>query len=182
MDVIYRLADDLQTRNAMQATSLKVDAPPGVGLSQTHGLVCSAEWWSNIQTGALKTHTARGVIRGIWFGQWYEGPASFQMELSDRTLFGGHCYLEPEDADQVFTLGRVAEVDYVHQVLKANAEGVEASCDVWLEIRLGETSPSPVSPLPYTSENFGRFARLRNSRGLQENHLDEKGPWWAFWR
>lgn len=182
MDVIYRLADDLHARNAMQATSPKVDPPPGVGPGQTHGVVRSAEWWSNIQTGALETHTARGVVRGIWFGQWHDGPASFEMELSDGTLFGGHCYLDPEDADRVFTLGRVVEVDYVHQVEMANADGVAASCDVWLEIRVGETSPYPVSPLPHTSENFGRFARLRKSKGQQENHLDEKGPWWAFWR
>ena len=166
----------------MREASLRRDGPIGVGLSQTHGLICSAEWWFNIQTGALKTHTVRGVVRGIWFGQYHDGPAEFQMQLPDGTLFGGHCFLEPVDADKVFTLGRIVEVDYAFQLLKPDSNGVEATSTIWLEIRVGETSPNPVSPLPHTKNNFGRFMQRDASVSFQPNQFETKRSWWAFWR
>jgi|GEM_PF-2994376 len=179
MDVIYRLADDENTKAEMQKASLSPDGP---GLRQTHGLICSPEWWSNVQSGALKTHTARGVIRGIWFGQYHSGPAEFEMEMPDGTLFGGLCYLDPEDADRVFTLGRIAEVDYVHQFSKVSANDDKAALTVWLEIRLGDTVSNQVSPLPYTEKNFGRFTQRRNEESPTVQRVEAKNPWWAFWR
>jgi hypothetical protein len=179
MEVIYRLADDLSAKSGMQESFLRSDVS-GLGLS--HGLICSDEWWSNIQSGALETHTVRGLIRGIWFGQYHDGPAQFQMQLLDGTLFGGHCYLEPGDADRAFTLGRIAEVDYVNHRFKTAPNSNESFRAVWLEIRLGETSPTPVSPLPFTEENFGRFTQLREIESPQTRQLEVKKPWWAFWR
>lgn len=182
MEVIYRLADDLSAIKGMQEASLRSEGSLGIGLSQSLGLICSAEWWKNIQTGTLQTHTARGVIRGLWFGQYHGGPAEFQMQLPDGTLFGGHCYLDPVDADKVFTLGRIAEVDYVLQPRNVNSHGVATTLAIWLELRVGETSPDAVSPLPHTENNFGRFTRRDVSRSAVSLQLETKKPWWAFWK
>jgi len=179
MEVIYRLADDVTAIAAMQKASLSNDGP---GLRQTHGLICSPEWWMNVQSGALETQMVRGVIRGIWFGQYHSGPAEFQMELADGTLFGGHCYLDPEDADSVFTLGRIAEVDYVHQYPKTSANSDEPLSPIWLEIRLGDTVTYQVSPLPNTEKNFGRFTQRRNESATHVHPHKTKNPWWVFWR
>jgi hypothetical protein len=179
MDVIYRLADDFNAKVGMQGASVR---PDGHGLRQTHGLICSAEWWLNVQSGALETHIARGVIRGIWFGHWHRGPAEFQMELPDGTLFGGLCNLEPEDADRAFTLGRIAEVDYVLQFMKTPEEGTESASAIWLEIRLGDTVPYKVRPLPHTEENFGRFTLHRDDGAPHAPQLEAMNPWRAFWR
>ena len=179
MKVIYRLADDVSAIAAMQRASLGHEA---IGLRQTHGLICSPKWWLNVQRGALETHTVRGVIRGIWFGQYHCGPAEFQMELADGTLFGGHCYLDPEDADRAFTLGRIAEVDYVLQLSKSSELRDESPTSVWLEVRLGDTVNCQVTPLPHTEKNFGRFSKLSNVGGTPAHPHKSKNSWWAFWR
>jgi hypothetical protein len=104
------------------------------------------------------------------------------MELPDGTLFGGLCNLEPEDADRAFTLGRIAEVDYVLQFMKTPEEGTESASAIWLEIRLGDTVPYKVRPLPHTEENFGRFTLHRDDGAPHAPQLEAMNPWRAFWR
>jgi hypothetical protein len=57
-----------------------------------------------------------GVIRGLWLGQYEDGPASFKMETDKGELLGFQCYLEPKEAAKEYTLGRICFVKYyIHE-------------------------------------------------------------------
>jgi hypothetical protein len=161
MQVIYRLRDDQPLLTSFQSRAQ--ERPSASDLK--YGLRGSAEWWASIDSGALKTLTVRGVVRGLWLGQWYCGPAQFEMELADGSLFGGLCCVEPEVASEVFKLGRLAEVDLV-TVDAYTLNGELRQIDDWLELRLGDMSPNPVSPLPHSEENFGRFSKMRQQKKI----------------
>lgn len=156
MQVVYRLRDDVSVLATFQR---KAQEKPSAS-DLKYGLRGSSEWWQSIDSGALQTQTVRGVVRGLWLGQWFCGPAVFDMELADGSLFGGLCYLEPEEASELFNLGQFAEVDMVTEE-GDTLDGEIRQVQVWLELRLGEISPNPVMPLPHSEENFGRFSRMR---------------------
>jgi hypothetical protein len=159
MKIIYRFIDETSVLTHWK----DVAQSKPYGPKYKFGVIGSKEWWGNIDAGVLPKQTARGVVRGLWFGQYHGGPAEFQMELPDGNLFGGMCYLEPNAADREFTLGRICEVDYV--ILDTTT--IDSSVnplEIWLELRLGAMSPIPVLPIQHTEQNFGRFSRIRQSQ------------------
>lgn len=125
--------------------SMQRASSSGQGLKQTHGLIGTTKWWEAIAAGALQLHTARGVIRGLWLGQWDDGPATFAMELEDGSRFDNMCYQWPSEAASNFTLGRYVEVDFVLQH-PASSKVLPRPMKICLEIRLGDTRSQPVEP------------------------------------
>lgn len=118
----------------------------GQGLKPTSGLIGTPEWWDAIATGALQLHTARGVVRGLWLGQWNDGPATFAMELEDGARFDESCHQWPAEAASNFTLGRHVEVDFVFQYLNSPPKDLPDPVKICLEIRLGDTCNEPIAP------------------------------------
>jgi hypothetical protein len=170
MEIAYSLWDDTAALRGMQDASLRRD-----GLRATHGLIGTEEWWQAIRSGTLPLHTARGVIRGLWLGQYDSGPAEFKMELEDGSLFGGMCCdHEPQRAAQRFRLGRRAEVDYVLQYLDRPVEGLPDPHALFVEIRLGEIVSWKVEPIP------SYFTARERTPGSVSSGSSK--PWWAFWR
>jgi hypothetical protein len=175
MDIVYRLRDDTSSLKQKQDASLHHDF---LGLRITHGLIGTKAWWKAIESGELKLHTVRGVIRGLWLGQYNSGPASFEIELENGSFFSEMCEQEPQEAVKNFCLGRIAEVDYVLQYAKQPIEGLPDPHPVCIEIRLGETVPWKVKPIPsyFTSK---RKIPINKKAALSPKR---KNPWWAFWR
>lgn len=126
--------------------SMQRASSSGQGLKQTHGLIGTTEWWEAIAAGALQLHTARGVIRGLWLGQWNDGPATFAMELEDGSRLDETCHQWPSEAASNFTLGRYAEVDFVIQHRASPPKDLPGPVKVCLEIRLGDTRNQLVEP------------------------------------
>ncbi len=133
METIYSLRDDSAAiANLQHAAS--TSGP--VGLYITHGLVGSAEWWSQINSGALPVQTESGSVSGFWPGQHGDGPAEFELQRANGTTSRWLCQLEPSAARQQFTVGRAVSVQYVTQTLKAAFNGSHAT-KVTIAILLG---------------------------------------------
>jgi hypothetical protein len=175
MDIVYRLRNDISALKGMQDASLHHDF---LGLRITHGLIGTEEWWKAIESGVLELHTVRGVIRGLWLGQYNSGPAEFKIQLKNGSFYTEMCEQEPHEAVKNYRLGRIAEVDYVLQFAKHPIEGLPDPSPVCIEIRLGETVPWKVKPLPsyFTSKN-----KIPSNKKAASSPKRTK-PWWAFWR
>jgi hypothetical protein len=146
MELVFRLRGS-QNLDAMRRASL--DRSTTIGLRNTHGVIGTNEWWEAIESGALPVQTLRGVVRGLWLGQYnVGGPAEFCAEAEDGSLFGGLCECEPDQAKSLFTLGRIVEVDVVEQLLKEGNVLGSTSARITLEIRLGKPSPGATEPIP----------------------------------
>lgn len=133
MKVIYSLRDDAESIAIMQrgATS-----PGPVGLRITHGVVGSAAWWSQIQSGALPLHVESGVVSGFWPGQHNGGPAEFELRQSSGATSRWLCELESAEAGRQFQMSRAVEVRYVVQELRTVFNGSHAT-KVTVSISLG---------------------------------------------
>ena len=131
-----------------------MDKSTTMGLKITHGLIGSNEWWTSINNGDLLVNTLRGVVRGLWLGEYNSGgPSEFRAESEDGVQFQQFCEVEPDQAKSLYTLGRIVEVDVVEQFLKeGNFMGKETT-QITLEIRLGSTAPGLVEPI--TPSYFG---------------------------
>jgi hypothetical protein len=111
-------------------------SPGPVGLRITHGLVGSAEWWSQIQSEALPLQAERGVVSGYWPGQHGGGPAEFELRQPNGVTSHWHCELDPGQAGRRFLPGHPVEVQYVIQELKEAFNGSHAT-KVTVSISLG---------------------------------------------
>ena len=131
MNPIYQLRQDLTAIAQMQRASLGTGT---AGLCITHGLVGSAEWWSEVDSGSLPVHTVEGTVVGFWPGQWRDGPAEFalQTEQGERQLW--FCEIPVAQATLEFRIGRTVAVSYVKQAPKAHIEG--KTCDVPITVSI----------------------------------------------
>lgn len=114
MNCVYELKRDPDGIAGMQRASL--DSP--YGLTITHGLVGSSEWWQQVASGSLPTQRRVGLVSVFWPGQGKAGPVEFQLRAEDGTTSNWPCEMEPLAAGKVFTLHRPAAVEYVVQELK----------------------------------------------------------------
>lgn len=133
MNTIYQLRQDVTSIAQMQRASLDAGA---AGLRITHGLIGSAEWWSQVDSGALPIHTVRGMVSGFWPGQWNDGPAEFELqtEQGERQLW--LCEIPAAQAILEFRIGRTVAVSYVRQSLKARIEGQINDTPITISISL----------------------------------------------
>ncbi|HZF01564.1 MAG TPA: hypothetical protein VE344_06665 [Methylomirabilota bacterium] len=56
---IYLLKKNVQRIGKVQKASM---GSTGYGFENTHGLFGSAEWWQQVESGKLQTHTISGII------------------------------------------------------------------------------------------------------------------------
>ena len=121
MNVVYQLRNDSVNLANMQRASL--DKESHIGLRITHGLIGSVEWWSQIESGALKMNSIQGHVSGFWPGQWGDGPAEFQIEQYDGSKYMWLCNVEPSFARSIFSVGSPVKIDFVLQELKTAFQG-----------------------------------------------------------
>lgn len=120
MKTIYSLEHDTDAIASMQRASL--EAGP-FGLRITHGHIGSREWWSQVGSGALRLHLAKGTISGFWPGQWGDGPATFELQTKDDQRSMWLCRIDSYEAKEEFYIGRDVEVAFVVQQHKSALVG-----------------------------------------------------------
>jgi hypothetical protein len=92
-----------------------------MGLRGAHGLFASAEWWKNVESGTIPIRRVSGVIVDAYVAGQDASPFNNTVDLKcgDGVVRTVGLYANnPSDA-RLFRIGRVAEVVYVLDELKA---------------------------------------------------------------
>ena len=88
----------------------------------------------------------KGVIRGLWLGQWEGGPAEFMIETEDGGRFDALCGVAPEEASKKFTLGRECEIKF-YKVKSKLPDTNNEYFNVVSKIALGNTPNPNIMPI-----------------------------------
>jgi hypothetical protein len=105
------------------------------GVEPTHGLFGSPEWWNHIREGTLPVHHVKGIITRVYSAiGWPE----FAMRAEDGKEYTWSRHANDPDFDNLYTVGRAVEIDYVIQRLRAYTAGLEPQSEVVIAVRVGE--------------------------------------------
>jgi hypothetical protein len=132
MRTVYRLRDDLEHIAQVQRATLTTEE---FGIEPTNGLFGSTEWWSQIASGLLPTHTASGTIHRLYMGSMGDWP-EFELVASDRTKSQWTRYASSVDQSSLYQVGRAVEVDYVLQRFRPKAWNPNEETKVVIEVRI----------------------------------------------
>jgi hypothetical protein len=134
MHTVYRLLDDVDYIAQVQRATLTTEK---FGIEPTHGLYGSTEWWSQIASKALPTHTLRGVISSVYMGSMNDWP-EFELTASDGSKTHWTRHANSPELAKLYEANRAVELDYVVQRFRQKAFTPNAETKVVLEVRIGD--------------------------------------------
>ncbi len=147
MVTVYQLCQNKQHIEAMRQATLKTWK---FGVARTHGLFGSDEWWKNIESGKLVTHTLRGVITRLYMGSMNDWPM-FSMRSDTGKDLDWSRYANSKELADSYAVGREIEIDYVLQRHRLFSDlSFLKRHEVVIEIRIGEV----VQSLPPAESQF----------------------------
>ena len=117
MKIAYALRTDANLA-AMQEASLSNSS---MGIRPVPAVVGSEEWWQAIAAGSLQLHTVTGVVRRFVYGHHGDFP-EFEMCANDGSLSTWGCFIDADEAQKVYAVGRSVQVDYVDVEAKADVD------------------------------------------------------------
>jgi hypothetical protein len=135
MKIVYSLRSDPGLASMQTASQQGFE----IGLTQTHGLVGSDEWWRQVEEGSLPVSTTSGTVIHFFPGHHGDWP-EIEVREPDGTSSNWGCLVPAAEAEQYFVLGAKVELDHVQQELKVPFNGSRATCLV-IAIRV-EPNPS----------------------------------------
>ena len=136
MRTVYRLSDDLERIAQVQRATLTTE---GFGIEPTNGLFGSAEWWSQVASGVLPTHTVSGSIHRLYMGSMGDWP-EFEVIALDGTKSQWTRYATSVYQSSLYQVGRAVEVDYVLQRFRPKAWNPNEETKVVLEVRIADVA------------------------------------------
>ncbi|OWQ47542.1 hypothetical protein CDL60_08950 [Roseateles noduli] len=151
MRVVYSLAIDLAANPERvaktQALTMNADKPL-LGLRGAHGLFASPEWWSNIDSGSIRSETLYGTIEGLHFAgqdaRWGDQVNTFSMRLADGTLINEGIVVNEKSYRRLFRVGTEMRIRYALEELKRQpaTEGGVNYIKILLEIAVNPEGSS----------------------------------------
>nr|WP_294841165.1 hypothetical protein [uncultured Methylotenera sp.] len=102
--------------------------------------------FERVNIDKIPIYKVKGVVRGLWLGQWESGPADFMIETDSGERFDAGCELEPQEASIKYTLGRECEIEYYKAISKL-PEKQNEFYNVVTKISLGNTTNQNVEPI-----------------------------------
>lgn len=154
---VYELRLDYQRIRWLQEATMTTR---DFGLEPTHGLFGSPRWWRSIESGALPIHRATGVIVNTFTVGESEYPQFALFEQGGTTSTWTREVNRSED-DDLYTVGRLAEVDYVLQRSRADfaALGMDQTEKCVLKVKL--STPRYAKHYPGDNRSRGNRSVLR---------------------
>jgi hypothetical protein len=134
MRAVYRLLDDPDHVAQVQRATLTTEA---FGIEPTHGLFGSEEWWSQVASKALPTHTIRGIICRVYMGSMNDWP-EFELQAEDGSKSQWSRYANSVELGRSYEVGRAIELDYVIQHFRRKARWAGDETKVVLGVRIGD--------------------------------------------
>lgn len=133
-ELSQQIKDDPSYMELIQSVTLD-SSKPYIGLKGNNGLFGSDIWWNSIKNNVIRTSVIKGrIVRLYSAGQDSYEPNSFDLLLSDGTIWSESIYVNIDSDNDLFKIGSIVCIFYAHDEIKQTIDGDITYSDTVIEM------------------------------------------------